>query len=75
MSDTYVDWKSLALWLLDCEVATTEHLQSLKSSSKFEVRRHLSICVGSLQYLDGIPDRRPRPVEEVRKRLESCLDC
>lgn len=55
-------WKNLALWLLDCEAATTQHLVDLKSSSKSEKNRHQSICTGAVNMIESFGQIMPKGI-------------
>lgn len=57
------DWRSLALWLLDCEAATTEHLLYLKSASKSEIRRHKSICKSAVNMIKSFGQLKPEGIK------------
>lgn len=48
-----VDWRELALFLADCQAATSERELSLRSGSKGEKRRHRDICLLALGAMNG----------------------
>lgn len=70
MSDG-VDWKNLALHLLNCTAATVQGFP--KSTSKGERRRHQSILSGALKMLDGDIAKRQEDADWIRARAETAL--
>lgn len=68
------NWEEIAVWLADCQAATTAHLASLKSSSKSELRRHSNICrevIGQIE--KGLPVLRPSDKQRVIDRLKDAV--
>lgn len=65
------EWKQIALWLMDCECATAYDALTIKHVSKYEKRRHVSICSNLVKMLqDGrFSGHRPSERENVERRL------
>jgi len=71
LKDESVDWKALALYLLDCEAATAQRMADLKSAPKREKRRHADICLAAIRALTtGLPPQgaRVREADRVLQR-------
>lgn len=68
------EWEKIAIYIADCEAATTAHLAALKSSSKSELKRHQSICQ---TLLDSIKAeylvKQPSKKDSVIARLEQAI--
>lgn len=63
------NWKSIALYLLECEAATVEYLMGIKSGSKSERRRHKTIVNKALAAISlGDGDWRVKDLGDVVKR-------
>lgn len=65
-------WREFALYLADCEAATAYDFAERKSSSKYETRRHASICKTILDGLKAggmLINRRPSDKDGVMLRL------
>lgn len=71
-------WKAAVLYLADCQVATSHHVASLKSTSKSERRRHASICRRAKLILAGEwPDAWQHQFtkqDAVSRRLDSAAE-
>ena len=61
-------------WLTECELATLEQLESLKSASKYAVNRHRSICNDAVTHCHqlNVPPigLSGRPCPRLKERLE-----
>jgi hypothetical protein len=67
------DWKKLALFLADCQAATTMRELSIKSGSKSEKRRHRDICQMAKDFMEGRDCFGSRDSDLVIDRLARAL--
>ena len=70
------NWQDLASYLADCIAATAYSEFCLKSTSKYERKRHLSICLTAKKGLEHgyIAGHLLGSRESVIKRLQNVID-
>jgi hypothetical protein len=67
-------WRRVAAYLASCHAATALHLLELKSISKYEKRRMISLMQSCVSMLRGIWPGRKVQSDDISAELKRCQD-